>query len=169
MLEFTVYDGDDEVVLRFEHSLLALSKWEAFSKKPFLTERPKSPADLLDYFRCMLISPEVDPDLIYRLSAEQLNDLEKYISDSQTATTVTLDSKGKRSGQIVTSEVIYGWLVGLQIPFQPTETWHLNRLMMLVQVVQANNEPPKKVSREEALNDWQRVNEANRKFFKSEG
>lgn len=168
MLEFKVHDGDNEVVLQFEHSLLALSKWEANSKKAFLTLQGKTPAELLDYFRCM-IAPGQDPDLVYRMSPDQLDKLEKYISDTQTATTFMKEATGKRSGDIATSEVIYGWLVGLKIPFHPVETWHLNRVMVLVRVVQANNEPPKKPTREEALNDWQRVNEANRKFFGSEG
>lgn len=169
MLELKVYDGETSVVLQFEHSLLALSKWEAKTKKAFLASREKTPTEMLDYFRCMLTSPEHDPNVIYRLSPQQLDELANYINDEQTATPMVPDETKKKSGQITTSEVIYGWLVALKINFHPTETWHLNRLMMLIQVVQANNEPPKKVNKAKALTDWAKMNAANRERFKSKG
>jgi hypothetical protein len=170
VLELKVHDGETDVVLQFEHSLLALSKWEAKNKIAFLASREKTPSQMLDYFKAMLMTPEQDPNVIYRLSPEQLDDLANYINDSQTATKIRPDDDAKKSiHQITTSEVMYGWLVGLKIPFHPTETWHLNRLTMLVQVVQANNEPPKKVSKAKALSDWARMNAENKKRFNSNG
>lgn len=169
MLELKVYDGDTDVVLQFEHSLLALSKWEAKTKIAFLASREKTPKQMLDYFRCMLMTPVKDPNVIYRLSPDQLEELTNYINDTQSATTIAPDESAKKSGQINTSEVIYGWLVGCKIPFHPAETWHLNRLMNLVQIVQANNQPPKKVNKAQALADWAKLNAANRERFKSKG
>ncbi len=168
MLEFKVYDDDAEVVLRFEHSLLALSKWEAKNKIPFLATREKKPKQMLHYFQCMLVSPEVDPNLIFRLEPEHLDALANYINDDYSATTVPMPDS-KKKGPTTTSEVIYSWLVGLKIPFHPTETWHLNRVMKLVAVVQANNEPAKKVDKNQAMADWSKMNAANRERFKSNG
>lgn len=48
-------------VLRLEHSLLALSKWECKWHKPWLDpSKPKTQAELYDYIRCMTVTQGVD-------------------------------------------------------------------------------------------------------------
>ena len=41
--------------LRLEHSLVSISKWEAKWHKPFLTDQPKTNAEMIDYIKCMTI------------------------------------------------------------------------------------------------------------------
>jgi hypothetical protein len=167
VLELKVHDGSREVVLQFEHSLLSLSKWEAKHKKPFLASTQKRPSEMIDYFECMLLPPG-DPAMVYILSPDQLDELSNYISDSQTASSVPSEqSSGQR--ETITSELIYYWMVALKIPFQPTETWHLNRLMMLVQITYVKSTPPKKKSKSELMADFIRRNEANKKRFNTKG
>lgn len=155
MLELKVRDGDREVVLQFEHSLLSLSKWEAKNKKAFLATPTKPHDELIDYFQYMLLTDE-SPDIIYRLSPAQLDDLSNYINDSQTASSVPPEDTPRRgAGEIVTSELIYAWLAMLKIPFQPTETWHINRIMMLVAITNYKLKPEeKKKSRGDFMKKW---------------
>lgn len=168
MLEQKVQIDDREVVLQFEHSLLSLSKWEAKHKKAFLSSAQKLPTEMIDYFQDMLITPEVDRDLVYVLSPEQLDEIANYINDSQTASSVPKEDK-KGIDEVVTSELIYYWLVGLQIPFHPVETWHLNRLMMLVQITNYKQQPQKKRSDKVIGADWAAINEKRKKMFNTRG
>lgn len=169
MLELKVRDGSKEVVLQFEHSLLSLSKWEAKHKKPFMSTVQKLPSEMIDYFQDMLLSPEVDRDLVYALNPEQLDDLTKYIADPQSASSVRDGTDKGQSGEVVTSELIYYWLVALQIPFQPTETWHLNRVMMLVRIANFKQQPEKKRPEGEVMSQWAALNEKRKKMFNTKG
>lgn len=169
MLELKVYDHGDEIVLTFEHSLLSLSKWEAKTKKPFLTQAPKPAAEMIDYYRDMLTSPEQDPDLVYRLSPPQLHELELYISDSMSAQPLPPpDPDAKKTREIMTSDIIYTQMVMLRIPFE-AQTWHLNRLMSVIAHTAHRQQPPKKESKASALSRWQEINRKNRERFNSNG
>lgn len=168
MLELEVFDRGDKVVLQFEHSLLSLSKWEAKTGTPFLTRGPKSPQDLIDYYRDMLTSPEHDPDLVYRLSPVQLEQLGNYLSSTQSADSPPEAEGSRHSGEVMTSDVIYTRMVLLKIPFA-AESWHLNRLMILIAKVADAQTPPKKQSKNVLLSSWDKINRKNREYFKSEG
>jgi hypothetical protein len=170
VLELKVYDRGNEVVLTLEHSLLSLSKWESKFKKPFLQGDPKTSDELLEYYRCMLTSPEHHPDLLYRLSPAQMEQLEKYLSDPMTATKPPPpDPDGKKhTGEILTSEIIYYQMTELRINWE-AQTWHLNRLMMLIAHTAHRKQPPKKESKGSALSRWQEMNQRNRERFKSKG
>jgi hypothetical protein len=155
VLELKVHDGDREVVLQFEHSLLSLSKWEAKNKKAFLATPTKPHGELIDYFQYMLLNPEEGQENVYRLSPGQMDELSNYINDSQTASSVPLEDNPRKSGEIVTSELIYAWLALLKIPFHPTETWHINRIMMLVSITNYKLKPEeKKKSRGDFMKKW---------------
>ena len=52
--------------LKLEHSLVSISKWESKWKKPFLTMEEKTPAEFIDYIRCMTINQDV-PEEAYAL------------------------------------------------------------------------------------------------------
>lgn len=169
MLELKVYDGEEAVMLKFEHSLLSLSKWEAKNKKPFLTTLTKSPSELTSYFKDMLVSPEGRGELVFRLEPEQLDALVKYINDPQTASSVPQEKTTKFNPETTTSELIYYWLTELKIPFHPTETWHLNRLMMLVQITNYKKQPPKKRKPTEVMKDWATINERQKKLLGTSG
>jgi len=169
MLELKVHDGDDEVVLRFEHSLLSLSKWESKTKKAFQTERVKTPSEMVLYFECMLLPPEDDPNLVVLLNPGQMDELTNYINEPQTASSVPLDDPKTINDEIVTSELIYWWLAALRIPFQPVETWHLSRTVMLVQIGGYKSQPPKKQKSRPKMSDWIRINEERKKKYGTNG
>lgn len=168
MLALKVFDRGTTVVLTFEHSLLSLSKWEARTKKPYLTRGPKSTDEMIDYYRDMLTSPEHDPDLVYRLSPEDLDRLDKYINDPQTAGSFPPESEGSKHGEVVTSDTLYMQMTVLHIDFR-AEAWHLNRLMMLIAKVAHAKTPQKKEDKRAALSRWSDINAKNRAFFKSKG
>jgi hypothetical protein len=168
VLEYTVWDDDREVLLKFEHSLLALSKWESRTKKPFMTKEHKSSEELIEYFQDMLVSPEDRRDLVYLLDPEQLDGLREYMNSNQSASTVPA-TKAEYNPEVITSELMYYWLVGLQIPFQPTETWHISRIMMLVQIASYKQQPPKKQKSADVMKDWARINEERLKKYNTTG
>ena len=47
-------------VLKLEHSLVSISKWESNWHKSFLSDNNKSPEEVIDYIRCMTIN-QVNP------------------------------------------------------------------------------------------------------------
>lgn len=169
MLELKVHDGDREVVLLFEHSLLSLSKWEEKFKKPWMTSAQKTSTELISYFQCMLLPPEDDPDLVYLLEPDQTDRLIEYMNEQRTASSVPDDGKRGVAEEIVTSELIYWWLTALRIPFQPTESWHLSRTMMLVQIAGYKQQPAKKRNPRQVMSDMLRENERRKKLLNTSG
>jgi len=92
-----------------------------------------------------------------------------YISDSMTATTFSDDKRNRpRSKEIVTSEIIYYWMVALQIPIK-FETWHLNRLITLIRVCEIKQQPAKKMSKRDLYARNSKLNAARRKAHGSRG
>lgn len=141
-----------ETKLCLEHSLVSISKWEAKWKVPFLDNANQKTAEqTLDYIKCMTLTQNVDPLVYLGLSEENLKQISDYIEDPRTATTINDKNRksNARRGQIITSEVIYGWMVGYQIPVQ-FEKWHISRLLTLIRVCEANNNP-KKMSKREVM------------------
>ena len=131
------------VVLKLEHSLLSVSKWESKWEIPFLSDEkqyPKTAEMMLDYIRFMTLN-HVPPETYTSLSTEEIRQINEYIQSKQTATFITDDSP-KRSTQVVTAELIYYWMVAAQIPFE-CEKWHLNRLLMLINIYRIENDTDK--------------------------
>lgn len=151
--------------LKLEHSLVSISKWEAKWHKPFLSDSEKTPQEILDYIRCMTIN-QVDPNIYYLLSKNNIDDIQKYIEDTMTASTVTNTTSGRK--EIVTSELIYYWMVAYRIPME-CEKWHLNRLLTLIKICNAKNQPAKKMSNREIINQQRALNQARRKKFHTKG
>ena len=114
----------------------------------------------------MTITRNVDPLVYTYLSEENRKAITDYISDPMTATTVNNGTSSSNS--IVTSEVIYGWLVSLQIPFE-VEKWHINRLTMLVQVVNASMSKGKKLPMSEVYSQQREINAMRRAAHNSKG
>lgn len=153
--------------LSLEHSLVSLSKWESKWKKPFLSEEEKTHEETIDYIRCMTIN-NVDPSVYRRLTPSVIQKINEYISDPMTATIIKEDPGRGRSREIVTSELIYYWMVALQIPFE-CQKWHLNRLIMLIRVCKIKNAPPKKMSKGEIYRQNAALNAARRQMHGTRG
>lgn len=130
-----------DVVL--EHSLISISKWEAKYHKAFLDNNvEKTNDELIDYIRFMSLSSNVDPNVFKLIPSEELDRIIKYIKDSQSATTFKDRDGGRASREIITSELIYYWMVALQIPFE-CQKWHINRLLTLIKICNIKNDPKK--------------------------
>ena len=126
-------------VIKLEHSLVSISEWEAKYKRAFLGKRgPKTTDEVLDYFRCMTINKDEVDTVVYRtLSTEQQRQIGEYIQDPMTCThmrEVNQDKSARGSGDVMTSEYIYYLMTENNIPFEPCNMWHLNRLLTLIKV-----------------------------------
>lgn len=157
-----------EQVLQLEHSLVSLSKWESKWNKPFLANSEKTIAETLDYIRCMTITQNVNPMVYNRLSRSNIEAINKYIDAPMTATTFSNIDGGSKNREVVTSELIYYWMISLNIPME-CQKWHLNRLLTLVRVCNVKNTPPKKMSRREIMSRNAALNAARRKKLNSKG
>lgn len=163
---FVVNQKDETIVL--EHSLVSISKWESKWHKPFLSDKPKTNEESLDYIKCMTITQNVDPNIYKFLSKENFAEINKYIEDPMTASWVN-DANGKKgSREVITSELIYYWMIALNIPVE-FQKWHLNRLLMLIRICNAKNQPPKKMSKGDLMRRNRSLNAARRKASGSKG
>lgn len=157
-----------EQTLRLEHSLVSLSKWESKWCKPFLSSQQKTFEEFTDYVQMMTITQNVNPMQYIYIDEQALLKIKEYIDAPMTATTFTDQGKGKKNGETVTAELIYYWMIALQIPFE-CQKWHLNRLLTLIKVCSIKNEPPKKMSKSEIMKRNNALNDARRKKLNTKG
>lgn len=143
-----VFITSDATTLHLEHSLVSLSKWESEFKKPFLSSDEKTDEEAYGYVRAMTLDSEVPLDVYRRLSSDNLMAVNKYIEDTSTATWFKEKPNQRRSREIITGELIYYWMIALNIPLD-AEHWHLNRLFTLIKVCNEKNQPEKKMSKQE--------------------
>lgn len=155
-----------ETVLELEHSLLSLSKWESKWCVPFLGDEIKTDEQTIDYIRCMTIN-HVDPKVYYFLTAQNIESIKDYINAKMTATFFN-DLDNGQSREIITSELIYYWMIQCNIPFE-CQKWHLNRLITLVRVCSIKQSPPKKMSRSEILRRNAELNAQRRAKLNTKG
>lgn len=117
----------------------------------------------------MTLTQNVDPNVYLGLTAENVKEINEYISNPMTATTFYEGPEATRGKQeIVTNELIYYWMISLQIPVE-FEKWHLNRLLTLIRVCNVKNQPPKKRSQRDIASSYKALNEARRKQYNSKG
>lgn len=157
-----------EQTLQLEHSLVSLSKWESKWCKAFLSKHEKTFEETVDYVKCMTLTQNVNSDVYQYLTNKNIAEINRYIEAPMTATYFSDDKIGKTSREQITSELIYYWMVALNIPFE-CQKWHLNRLLALVKVCNIKNQPPKKRSRKEILSRNAALNAARRKQLNTRG
>lgn len=155
-------------ILRLEHSLVSLSKWESKWKKPFLSNKEKTYEETIDYIKCMTLTQNVNDTVYNLLDKDNIEKINKYIGDPMTATTFKEDPNKKGGREIITSELIYYWMISLNIPFE-CQKWHLNRLLTLIKVCGIKNQPPKKMSKKDVMSRNAALNAARRKQMNSRG
>ena len=157
-----------ERTIDLEHSLVSLSKWESKWCKPFLNKDNKTDEEIKYYIHCMIIDRNVPETIYYAISKEQIKQIEDYIDEKMTATTFSDIASASKSREIITSEIIYYWMISLNIPFE-CQKWHLNRLLTLIRVCSIKNAPPKKMGRNSVLSRNAQINAARKKQLNTRG
>lgn len=156
-----------EQTLQLEHSLVSLSKWESKWNKPFLSKDEKTKEETMDYIRCMTVTQNVKPMTYNYLSKSNIDDIHNYIDAPMTATTFNNTQKGN-SREIITSELIYYWMISFNIPME-CQKWHLNRLLTLIRVCNVKNTPAKKMSKRDLASQYASLNAARRNKLNTKG
>lgn len=159
-----------DVTLLLEHSLVSVSKWESKFKKPFLISSEKSLEETLGYIETMVLSDNYPLDVFSRLTQSHFNKINEYIASTESATTFgdALNSKSRRNSEVITSELIYYWMVSFNIPFE-CENWHLNRLFSLIQICSIKNSNEKKMPKSEIAARNHALNEQRKAQLNTNG
>lgn len=166
--EENLFDTVGDVVLDLEHSLVSVSKWESKHQKPFLSSDERTFEEIFDYVRCMVITPNTDLDVLYRCSQKNIDEIQEYINSSQSATTFGTMPGRRGPGEVITSELIYYWMISFKIPFE-CERWHLNRLFSLIRICNIKNSPQRKMSRSEIAQRNRELNARRRAELNTTG
>lgn len=152
---FTVND----TTLELEHSLVSLSKWEAKHNKLFIGNKELTSEEALDYIRFMVLTKGFDDQILNRFTKENFDAINDYISSEMTATWFAKErTPASRSGEQTTSELIYYWMLTLNVPIE-AQHWHLNRLLTLIRLISVKNSKPKKRSPKEIAAERREINE----------
>lgn len=157
-----------EQTLQLEHSLVSLSKWESKWCKPFLNKDKKTVEETIDYIKCMTLTQNVDPHVYNALTDEHIEQVNRYIEAPMTATWFAEEKNSKPNREQITAELIYYWMIALNIPFE-CQKWHLNRLLTLVRVCNVKNQPPKKMSKKDIAARNAKLNAERRKLLNTRG
>lgn len=136
--------ADDGIVLQFEHSLVSLKLWESKWERPFLKlDPPLTPEQDISYIECMLLTPDVPPEVLRKLTPEQGRLINEYINRDMSGTTFPNYRPPSGPKETLSAELIYYWMFSAGIP-KECETWHLNQLFTLIRVYEVKNQKPQK-------------------------
>ena len=154
--------------LQLEHSLVSLSKWESKWCRAFFSKKEKTDEEIVDYIKCMTLTQNVKPEVYDHLTRENIAQIQRYIESPMTATHFSDTKDGRNNNETITSELIYYWMIALNIPFE-CQKWHLNRLLTLIRVCNIKNAPPKKMSRNQILSRNAALNAARKQQLHTKG
>lgn len=155
-----------ETMIHLEHSLVSISKWESKWKTPFLSKDEKTTDQVIDYVKCMSLE-DVDDEIYNSLTTGNMIEISNYIDSPMTATTFS-EQSNKTSSEIITSEIIYYWMITFNIPME-CQNWHINRLLTLIRVCNIKNSPDKKMSKNDIARRNRALNEARLKKLNTRG
>lgn len=167
-------EGPAIVTLELEHSLFSLAQWESKWKKPFLDSPDKTSDQTIDYVKIMTLTPDVSEETFGMLGQTHYDAIGEYINTQHTATwfsTPTSASSGSAKKETITAEIIYCWMISLNIP-QEYQHWNLSRLLTLIRVANEKNTPEKnrkKMSRSDMIAQRRSLNEQRKQQMKSRG
>ena len=156
-------------VLRLEHSLVSLAEWESKYCRAFMSKQDKTADETLYYIKCMTLNKDVDPEVYNHLTQGHVKAINDYIAAPMTATTFSDDKKHGGSRSVNTAEVIYGWMIALQMPVDPFQYWHLNRLLTLIKVCNIQSQPQKKMSKRATTSRYAQLNAQRRSQMNTTG
>lgn len=160
-----------EITLQLEHSLLSIHKWEAKTHKPFYNQfYKKNSLECLEYIRCMTIKPsDLSLDTYTRLTNPQIEEILQYVDDPMTATVFSkIKSEKSNNGSFITAEIIYYWMIQLNIPLE-FEKRHINQLLTLIEVIRRKSGNESKMSQEEAAMRRHMLNEQRKAKYHTNG
>ena|SRR5215204_5450118 len=164
-VEFVMVGG---TALQLEHSLVSLSKWESKYEKPFLGKDQKTGEQVFNYVKCMIVDEETPEELLNSLTDDNFKQINAYLDAKMTATWFAPATAAPRSSEVITSELIYYWMIQFQIPWE-AQYWHLNRLFTLIQVCNAKAAKPSKMSKAEIHRRNRELNEQRKKQLGTTG
>lgn len=183
MLEITIPEQDlfmerkeefihiKETKLQLEHSLISLRRWEGIHHKAFLSKKEdKTVEEIIDYIRCMTLNRSVQPEAYLAITPEMAEEIIQYINDPRTAATFPnrLPGASRHSGEFISAETIYYWMISFQIPVE-FEKWHLNQLLALIKFVSIKSGPVKKMPTREAAAERAALNAKRRAQYGTRG
>lgn len=116
----------------------------------------------------MCLTQNVNPNVFYGITQKDAKRISDYIADPMTATTFHNQEK-KRPKEVMTSELIYFYMIDFGIPLEPCEKWHFNRLMALIEVCSLKNQPPKKMKQKDWIPQRNALNKSRRAKMGSRG
>ena len=157
-----------EQTLVLEHSLVSIAKWESKWKKSYLSTKNKTYDETIDYIKCMTITKNVNPLIYKSINRDALESINQYVNDPMTATYFSERDDRPSGPSIITSEIVYYWMISLNIPME-CQKWHFNRLIALIKVCNIKNNPGKKMSRREILTRNQALNEERKRKYNTRG
>lgn len=153
--------------LRLEHSLFAVSKWEAIFEKPFLETDSLTAEEIFEYVKCMAVD-DVDPSIYDCLTESNFKEINNYIHRPMSATKWPKEKSSGGNRDTLTNELIYYWMLTLGIPWE-CQHWHLEHLIALIKMCNFKNSPPKKMTMAERMAYNTKLNAERRARLHSKG
>lgn len=94
--------------------------------------------------------------------------MKNYIESPMTATVIHDTQPSSRTGEFLTSELIYYIMMTFNVPME-CQKWHINRLFTLIKIFEIKNRKPRKKSKSEIMKENAVRNAKRREKYNSKG